>query len=95
MFLKMRKSHKSGEGHSSVPAGDDVEKGEADEIVAEAEDNLVADGEKAILEEQVKRKPIDLEGADEQLGQLAGVDESRGEDGGGEGVEGVYSLYKR
>ena len=46
MFFKMRKSHESGEGKPSVPAGDEVEKGESGESVAEAGDNLVADGEK-------------------------------------------------
>lgn len=93
MFFKMRKSRKSGEGQSSVPAGDKDGKEESGESVALAGDNLVADGEKASLEEHIHRKPIDLEEADEQLGQLGGADGSRGEDGGGEVV--VEELFTK
>ena len=42
-------------------------------------------------EEQVNKKAMDLEEADEQLEPLAGADESHGEDGGGEGVEGLFT----
>ena len=91
MFFKMRKSRESDEEQLSVPAGDEVEKGKPGEGVAEAGDNLVADGEITNLEERVNRKPIDLEEADEQLGQLAGVDESGSKDGGGDGVEDLFT----
>ena len=91
MFFKMRKSREQAEGQTSVQAGDDNEGRKPEEGDTMAGDNIVIQEGTANLEEQVNKKTMDLGEADEQLEQLAGVDESRGEGGGGEGGEDLFT----